>query len=287
MLDGRGGNNTLILNEPVVVDLGQTADQTLGDTLTVLNFNNVFGSLGNNTLIGNEQANLLVGNDGDDVIIGVAGDNTLIGGNGVNTIQGGKGDDLIIGNPGDFVSGGNGIDTFLIDRDEDITVFMPDDVEVLITGKGDNFITGSLGRDSLISTGGQNTIKGGGDTGNFFSGGPGADLMIGGAGPDTFVFDNPEDGEDTLVDFDVNDLILISADGFGGNLTPGVISPEQFVIADSGSTEDHRFILQPESDGGILFYDPDGDGPQPQIPLAFLENINVSSFFNESNIIIF
>ncbi|TVR14867.1 MAG: calcium-binding protein, partial [Phormidium sp. GEM2.Bin31] len=319
VIDGRGGNNTLILNEQVAVDLGQATDQTLADTITVVGFNNVFGSPGNDTLIGNQNPNLLLGNDGNDFLVGVGGNNTLEGGNGddviiassqdivsggagsdtlisegdgaTNTLQGGDGDDVIIARPQDIVSGGEGNDTLIIESDENLFIQMPNDVEVLITGKGDNFMKGSPGQNLLISTGGQNTMEGGGNDGNFFSAGPGADLIIGGVGPDSIVFNGPDEGVDTLVDFAADDLILISADGFGGGLTPGPLSQEQFLLSDLSAirtrTDEHRFILEPQVNGAILFYDPDGNGPEPQIPLAFLNNPEVSSFFQEDNIVIF
>jgi Ca2+-binding RTX toxin-like protein len=41
----------------------------------------------------------------------------------------------------------------------------------------------------------------GGSGGDFIEGGPGSDTLRGGSGPDTFFFASPNDGPDTLLDF--------------------------------------------------------------------------------------
>ncbi|MGM0456731.1 MAG: calcium-binding protein, partial [Cyanobacteriota bacterium] len=274
-------------DQPVAVDLGQAGDQTITDTISVLGFNNVFGSPDLDTLIGNQNPNQLFGNDGDDLLVGIGGDNTLVGGGGTNTLRGGNGNDLIIAGPQDIVSGGNGIDTLIIESDENLFVTIAGGVEVLITGNGDNFIEGSPETDTLISTGGDNTLFGNGG-GDFFLGGPGGDLIVGGSGADSLVFNNPGDGVDRLnSSFESQDVILVSAAGFGGGLTPGVLPSEQFTSGGSASTPEHRFIFEPITTiNGVLYYDPDGNGPQPQVSILNLNDV-ITPNINASSIIVF
>lgn len=100
-------------------------------------------------------------------------------------------------------------------------------------------LTGRGGNDSLI-------------------GGPEADTLTGGANFDTFSFNTPGEGVDTLTDFNpVEDLIQISASGFGAGLTPGeTLAPEQFSLG--ALTPATRFIFNGAT--GQLGFDPDGSG---------------------------
>lgn len=98
--------------------------------------------------------------------------------------------------------------------------------------------------------------------------------------PDTFAFQDPTDGPDTLLNqnllpligFTNDDVILVSADGFGGDLTPGVLPSEQFTVGNSASDPNHRFILHKPLLGlgdDVLYYDPDGDGTNLRFPFSF------------------
>jgi Ca2+-binding RTX toxin-like protein len=209
-----------------------------------------------------------------------------VGGDGTNTIRGGNGNDLIIANPGDVVSGGNGIDTVIIDSDEDLSVTIPNEVEVLITGDGNNFIQGSPETDTLISTGGDNTLFGNGG-GDVFLGGPGGDLIVGGSGADSLVFNNPGDGVDRLnSSFESQDVILVSAAGFGGGLTPGPIAATQLTFGSTASSPDHRFIFEFITTlNADLHYDPDGNGPQPQVSILNLNDVSISDIDTNSIIV--
>ena len=308
VFDARGGDNILQLKNRMVVDLSEADDQTPEDTLTVLNFNHVIGSSGDDSLRGNDNDNLLIGGEGDDTVIGVNGDNTLIGMEGTNVLIGGDGDDLIIAGPQDQISGGDGVDTLLIDVNDDVMVAMPNNIEVLITGEGNDSLIGTPGSDSIISAGGNNTLDGGGG-GDFFMGGPGGDVIIDTNDPDTFVFQDPTDGADTLLNqrprpfpkLTDNNVILISADGFGGDLTPGFLPSEQFTLGSSASDPNHRFILDKGKDKGkaflprdevlwdeVLYYDPDGDGPEPQVPILVSQSQTfIPVDLSERSIVIF
>ncbi|KPQ31448.1 MAG: Procyclic acidic repetitive protein (PARP) [Phormidium sp. OSCR] len=278
MLDGREGNNTLLLSTTVAVDLDNEDDQTVNDEVTVTNFNNVEGSFGNDTMLGNENPNQLFGRFGNDV---------LVGGGNVNTLSGGEGDDLIVASTQDIVSGGNGQDTLRIDGDEDTTIQLPDDIEVLITGAGNDSLTGTPGQDTLISTGGNNTLVGNGG-GDFFSGGFTEDVIVGGSGADSLIFNDPGEGVDTVTSlFASEDRILVSAAGFGGGLTPGSIAPTQLAFGSSAFSPDHRFIFEFITTlNADLHYDPDGNGPDSQITLLNFNNVSISDI-DTSSIIVF
>lgn len=143
----------------------------------------------------------------------------------------------------------------------------------------DDLILGLRGRDRLSGRGGNDTLDGGpgNDT---LNGGPGDDILIGGlgndvltggAGNDRFDFNNPEEGINTIRDFDRGDnLIGISAEGFGSGLTEGVLSRNQFTLGRRASSAQQRFIFN--RNNGQLFFDPDGSGSEPQVQIATLEN---------------
>ncbi|WP_017660210.1 Ig-like domain-containing protein [Baaleninema simplex] len=277
--DALGGNDVLVLTDPVAVDLSQTDDQTLNDTLTVLGFENVIGSPGDDTLGGDDNPNRLSGEAGND---------SLVGDDGLDTLDGGDGDDIMFGEVQDLFFGGNGIDTIVIEEDSDNIVTVPIDVEVLVTGEGDDSIFGNVGDETIFSGDGDDIVSGelGDDA---IAGGFGNDVLEGGSGADIFVFDSPDEGVDTLVDFEPffgtggGDRIFVSASGFGGGLTPGVLGSERFAFG-AASDADDRFIFQLSTLGGALFYDPDGIGATLPIQIAA---IPTTTFFVAEDIFVF
>lgn len=106
----------------------------------------------------------------------------------------------------------------------------------------DNYVLrGAGGNDTLTGGTGDDTLTG-------FSG---ADSLTGGAGADKFVFNNPNEGIDTIADFTLadNDVINVSATGFGG-LNVGTLDPSLFASTEDGTA---KFIYS----GGILSFDTD------------------------------
>jgi Ca2+-binding RTX toxin-like protein len=82
-------------------------------SVQVTNFENVLGTIYNDTLIGNGAANTLNGNSGDDYLDGQGGNDLLLGGQGKDGLVGGVGADTLIGGAGqDKMSGGLGNDRF-------------------------------------------------------------------------------------------------------------------------------------------------------------------------------
>jgi hypothetical protein len=180
---------------------------------------------GNDTLrIGpNIIASRLNGGNGDDTLLGGNGDDVLDAGAGNDTVDGKEGADLLIGGPG-FDSADYRFET------ADLTLSIngvPDeaggnaagdnislDIERIVGGSGNDFITGSDADNSFTGRLGNDTIFGGlgndsidGDEGNdllagesgddVISGGTGQDTMTGGAGDDSFV---SNDGEADALD---------------------------------------------------------------------------------------
>lgn len=121
-----------------------------------------------------------------------------------------------------------------------------------------------------------------GDTeSNILNGGIGNDTLTGGGGSDRFVYNSPTEGTDTLTDFGADDLIEISASGFGGGLTAGVALSDgvdsQNGVFVNGSTPmgtSANFLY----DGGILSFDIDGTGGQAAVQIAsFLGDVALSA----------
>jgi len=107
----------------------------------------------------------------------------------------------------------------------------------------------------------------GGEGNDILKGGLGNDTLTGGLGNDRFVFKEATEKVDTITDFTSGaDQLRISASGFGGGLTPGVLNADQFVIGAAPKDADDRFIYS----GGKLFYDADGLGGATKFQIALL-----------------
>ncbi|MBC1293945.1 calcium-binding protein [Nostoc sp. UCD122] len=216
-------------------------------------------------ITGTSYSDLIVGSNGDDSITGnsffTVGYREVsyvgyIAGN--DTIDGGAGDDFLrvdniggsqitstfnaITNTGSITSGTDGVSYKNIEQ-------------LNITGTFyDDLIVGSNGNDTLSGTSGNDTL----------TGGKGNDTLYGGIGSDTFTFNSFNEGIDRLYDFDkrfydsdlTNELIRVSATGFGGGLSPGVLQQSQFRIGASATTNTERFIYNDVT--GALFFDQDG-----------------------------
>ncbi|MDZ8028554.1 MAG: hypothetical protein RMX97_28260 [Nostoc sp. DedQUE11] len=136
---------------------------------------------------------------------------------------------------------------------------------------GDNLLDGGDGNDILTASGGlgNNTLKGGNGN-DTLTGGKGNDSLIGEGGTDTFVFNSFNEGSDRIYDFNTtNEVIQVSAAGFGGGLSAGVLSATQFKLGASATTSTQRFIYN--STTGGLFFDQDGNaGGFAQVQFAQL-----------------
>jgi Ca2+-binding RTX toxin-like protein len=175
-------------------------------------------NLENLTLTGIANANG-TGNARNNLLTGNTGNNILNGRPGNDSLIGGAGNDVLNGAGGnDNLGGGDGND-------------------VLNGGGGNDILNGGNGNDVLV-----------GDLGN--------DTLWGGAGSDRFTFSS-YNSVDVIKDFHAGeDVIAISAAGFGGNLTVGE-SP-QLQLGSVADDALDRFIYN--QNGGSLFFDRDGNG---------------------------
>ncbi|WP_345197052.1 calcium-binding protein, partial [Kistimonas scapharcae] len=240
--------NTVGPESGVTVSLGSgtVMDDGYGTSDTIINFENVTGTIHDDTITGSEYvdvdnngANVLTGLAGDDTLNGLSGDDTLIGGVGMDTLNGGFGnDDLDGGSDDDTLFGGDGDDTLKggagadsLDGGNDTdTVDYSDEtgpVQVNLStntatdtaGDTDTLtnienVTGSTGDDQIVGDLGANVLNGidGNDT---IFGGDGADTINGGSGNDTI---NGNQGDD-VIDGGTNDDTIHG--GFGNDTLDG------------------------------------------------------------------
>ncbi|WP_338421900.1 calcium-binding protein [Nostoc flagelliforme] len=119
-------------------------------------------------------------------------------------------------------------------------------------------ISGTAYDDLIVGSNGNDTLKG--YSGNdILTGSKGNDTLIGEYGTDTFTFNSFNEGVDIINDFNattINELIQVSAAGFGGGLSSGSLQVSQLTIGTSATTNTQRFIYNSATGG--LFFDQDG-----------------------------
>jgi Ca2+-binding RTX toxin-like protein len=181
---------------------GGTAE---GDTL--VDIENLTGSLHDDRLLGDDGQNVLTGLDGNDVLKGGGGADVLLGGGGNDNLKGGSGSDTLAGGDGiNTMAGGLDNDFYIVDSSADVVVesvgqgtfdqvrtsvtySLPagSEIESLITADPDGTaafdLVGNEFNNTIVGNDGQNTIVGG----------RGRDTLIGGGGGDVFVWTSTAD----------------------------------------------------------------------------------------------
>ncbi len=180
------------------------------------------------------------GNGLSNLILGNTGNNSLSGGRGFDTLEGGLGDDTI--------DGGAGVDTVRFTVSTAVAVNLSKsaaqntgvgmdvirNVENVVTGAGNDRITGSAAANILTAGSGNDSLSGqagndrlSGQAGNDrLQGGAGNDILSGGSGADQFLF-SAGGGTDRITDFaDGIDRIVIDS---------GAETFRQIRIADLGA----------------------------------------------------
>ncbi len=281
LLNGDDGNDSLS-----VFGSFQGDNYFYSDSLPSGN-NTLNGGAGNDKLTANGTGNnLLNGGDGNDFLsisgyysytadlneyayrdLSTSYDSTS---SGKNTLNGGAGDDTLSagGSTGDnLLDGGAGNDFLSISgyyqgNEYDYSDFRSSGKNTLNGGIGNDILNaeGSTGNNLLDGGDGNDVLTAINATGNnTFKGGNGNDTLTGGSGIDTFVFNSFNEGIDRIINFNAtNEVIRVSAAGFGGGLSAGVLSANQFRIGASATTSSQRFIYN--SATGALFFDRDGSG---------------------------
>ncbi|MEH2420563.1 MAG: calcium-binding protein [Nostoc sp.] len=259
-IDGGTGDDLLSYTPNGIEGITSTFDATTNTGLITEGINRIsYKNIERLNISGTESNDNIVGSSGNDTIIGnysfVVGYRELetievISGN--DTIDGGKGEDLLIvhdgggskgitstfnatTNSGSITDGTNRVSYKNIERLDIIGTNFDD---LIVGSNGDDTINGGSGNDILI-------------------GGKGNDSLIGGSGIDTFAFNSFNQGIDRLDDFNTtNELIRVTAAGFGGGLSIGSLQTNQFTLGASATTSTQRFIYNNIT--GALFFDKDG-----------------------------
>ena len=244
VLDGGAGTDTASYDTAfggVTVNLGLAGAQNTvnAGTDTLSNFENLKGSIHNDTLTGNAASNVIIGDQGNDIMNGDAGIDIAS----YETAKVGVTVSLAIAGAQNTI--GAGTDT--------LTNF-----EQL---RGSNFndtFTGDTGANSLF-------------------GGLGNDTMTGNAGPDSFVFNsglNATTNTDTITDFSVVDDTLVLENAiFTQFAATGAIPAGTFVANAGAVAGDANDFLLYDTNTGKLFYDADGNGAGAKVEFVTLVGI--------------
>ncbi|WP_445632479.1 Calcium-binding protein [Nostoc sp. DSM 114161] len=253
---GGGGSGNDTLNGGAGND-NLSADNSLGNNLLSGGNGNDFLSVSGDVFIyrGEASVNYVSGNN---TLNGGAGDDNLVTqfSDGNNLLVGGDGNDSLFAFDPSSLYVSYGVDA--ISGDNTLNGGTGNDYLDVSNSSGDNLLNGGDGNDILTASGGlgKNTLKGGNGN-DTLTGGKGNDSLYGEGGIDTFVFNNFNAGSDRIYDFNTtNEVIQVSAAGFGGGLSAGILSASQFKIGASATTSTQRFIYN--SSTGALFFDQDG-----------------------------
>jgi Ca2+-binding RTX toxin-like protein len=250
----------------------------------------------------------ILGGDGKDVITGTSGADYIQGGEGDDTLKGGEGDDSFLlvssaDNGLDQYDGGGGYNSIvgtyggqtlhvesdlgnLVNIDEISAGGSTWSNRILATDGNDtldfssyvinNFtIFGLDGDDVITGTSGDDAIQGGaGD--DTITGGVGDDTLTGGAGNDKFVYNDTNEGSDTIWDFGAGDEIDFSNAQFGNNLAvgggnTGTLDPSHFIANETGATNSDQ-VFWFKASNQTLYYDAGGNSGDAAIAIAKLEN---------------
>ncbi|ASF48039.1 hypothetical protein [Methylovulum psychrotolerans] len=270
LMDGGNGKDVVdyspadILNVGVTVDLTlTTAQNTVAVGMnTLLNIEDLIGTLNNDTFTGNALANSLFGQAGNDTLNGGGGNDGLTGGAGDDRLDGGTGTDMAYYN-----SAATGVTVNLALTTAQNTHGAGTDTLLNIES-----LNGSTYNDVLVGNYANNTLLGGNGN-DVLAGSLGNDTLTGGAGKDIFAFNSALgiNNIDTLTDFNVADDTIRLENGIFTTLTtPGVLAAEAFKIIGNGGVADSTDHLLYNTATGALSYDADGSGAAAAVQIAIL-----------------
>ena len=140
---------------------------------------------------------------------------------------------------------------------------------------GHDTLGGEEGNDRLSGGNGQDRLTGGGGS-DWLSGGAGSDLLTGGFEGDIFAFDaRPlRTNRDRIVDFNVRDDTIWLDDAVfktvskAHDTAPGRLRKSFFATGSTAKDGNDHVIYDKKA--GVLFYDPDGTGPDAAVQIATL-----------------
>lgn len=221
-LHGGAGDDTLDLSaamsagEAVNIDQGAGTWTGFGGTRDISGFESIIGTQGNDTILGGNIADTIDGQGGDDFL-------DVGGGSNPANVMGGDGNDTIVANngnaPNETLDGGAGtdlLDTTKFTGTYDINLATGTNsfgetfinFENVVTGNGDNDVTGTFDVNVITTGSGDDTILGGG----------GADTINSGAGND---FVNAQSGGNVDVDAGAGNDTVVANNGLPETLDGG------------------------------------------------------------------
>ena len=266
LLDGGSGADVAVYSNSssaVTINLGAgvfARGDADGDT--IINVENIVGSIFADRLVGDGNANHLVGNAGGDTLIGGAGADTLEGGSGDDTFFAGSGDasdDFVVGGAGnDLAAGGAGHDLIVGDAvsvdglagasgsDGSDTIYGGSGNDVLLSGgwndannnsqfdTGEEDLTDSNGNTAYAGTGNDLVFGAAGD--DILGGGAGGDTLNGGAGDDVFYGGKGATDNDDVFDAGAGDDTVFG--GSGSDVLNGFAGADQLFGGSGNDTID-------------------------------------------------
>ena len=168
------GGSGVAVNVNLLTNTASGGDAA-GDTIQ--QFENVIGSIVNDTLVGNNVANTLDGTAGGDTLVGNGGDDLLIGGFGGDSMDGGANIDTV-----SYANSRNGVTVNLATNTHAGGDAVGDFIQNVENVSGSRF------NDALTGNALVNVLTGG-DSSDTLDGSGGADTMIGGASSDIYFVD--------------------------------------------------------------------------------------------------
>ena len=270
ILNGDSGNDTLFGGEAPDIVRGQVGNDSLS------------GGTENDTLFGGEGLDTLFGDQNDDFLFGEGGIDELYGGSGNDTIQGGNGNDQIFGGPGDDRIIETGDLNFTLTNSQLIArgtdTFNNIESAELKGGGSINILdaTAVTQLEVILDGGGSNDTLLGGANDDELIGGVGSDQLTGNDGSDLFLYLALNHRNDVITDFvPGEDTIVVSGSAFGGELSVGILEPNQFVLGNAALDQSDRFLYNVNNNR--LLFDADGSGSINPILVASLSNSAIIS----------
>jgi Ca2+-binding RTX toxin-like protein len=272
----------------VTVDLSlRTAQQTGGAGIDLIDgFENLTGSVYDDTLSGNGRDNEIVAGGGNDRVNASAGNDSVDGGRGDDALIGGSGNDKLYGDAGnDDLAGGLGDDELFGSFGDDtlgggdgadyLEGF--DGADVLRGDAGSDFIDGGNGSDLLVGGAGTDRLFGGAGADRLI-GGEGADTLFGDAGADRFIFADGDVGvtaatADVAADFSQAERDRIDLRAIDADTT--LAGDQAFAFIGTAAFSSSAGELRYEQDAAGLFLQGDMDGNGAADFFIRIENVQI------------
>jgi VCBS repeat-containing protein len=121
-------------------------------------------------------------------------------------------------------------------------------------------LVGTSGDDIIIATQGTESLSGGAGN-DILAGNDGAHTLTGGSGNDTFAFLQPSNGLGTITDFNnttEQDHIAVSANGYGGGLTPNMDVSSVFETSGDDQFSGFGAVFHFDTANETLYFSADG-----------------------------